>query len=353
MPLWIRLSLLISILLVVVIFATTMVALLVFVTGGQSIGDPLGQVPLDNAPSVANIAFRLGTFVAVVGVVGVTVGVIVSRTVSAPISQLAAAAHRIGEGDLGIRVKAGGSQELVELANAFNKMGADLQHAEELRANLIADVSHELRTPLTVLEGNLRASLDRVYVLDEAMIADLYGQTRHLTHLVNDLRELSLADARQLPLRKEPTDLAALTGEALRVFGPLAEEQEVDLVQQVPALPMVTADPARITQVLHNLLVNSLRYTPKGGTVTVAGSVTPDAVSLSVRDTGIGLTDEQLMHVFDRFYRGDRSRSRDTGGTGLGLAIVKAIIESHGGQVAAASNGPNQGSTFSLYLPRQ
>jgi signal transduction histidine kinase len=351
MRLWVRLSLLISGLLVLVILATTTIAVIVYGQGGQRFPVAPEQGRLDTT-SVADISYRLGALVAIVGLVGVTVGVIVSRTVSAPISRLAGAAHRIGEGDLDIRVKAGGSQELVELTHAFNKMVADLQRAEELRANLIADVSHELRTPLTVLEGNLRASLDHVYVLDEAMIADLYSQTRHLIHLVNDLRELSLADARQLPLKKEPIDLAALVDEVLRVFGPLAEDQGVNLAQQMPPLPPVTADAARIRQVLHNLLVNALRYTPQGD-VTVVGTVTPDAITLAVQDTGIGLTAEQLAHVFDRFYRGDKSRSRDTGGTGLGLAIVKAIVEAHGGSVAAASSGPGQGSTFSLQLPRQ
>jgi signal transduction histidine kinase len=150
MRLWVRLSLLISGLLVVVILATTTIAVIVYGQGGDRFRVETGQGQLDT-PSVADISFRLGTLAAIVGLIGVTVGVIVSRTVSAPISQLAGAAHRIGEGDLGIRVKAGGSQELVELAHAFNKMVADLQHADELRANLIADVSHELRTPLAVL----------------------------------------------------------------------------------------------------------------------------------------------------------------------------------------------------------
>src|SRR4051812_7290401 len=313
MRLWVRMSLLISGLLIVVILATAIVAVVYNEAGQQLSGGPVQQQIA--TPSAAGISFRLAGLIALVGLIGVTVGVIVSRTVSAPISQLASAAHRIGEGDLNIRVQAGGSQELVDLAHAFNMMVTDLQHAEELRANLIADVSHELRTPLTVLEGNLRAALDHVYVLDEAIIADLYGQARHLIHLVNDLRELSLAEARQLPLNKEPTDLAALVDEALRMFAPLAEDQGVNLAQQVPTLPMVTVDAARIRQVLHNLLANALRYTPSGGSVTVAGSFTPDSVNLSVIDTGTGLSEEQLAHVFDRFYRGDTSRSRDTGGT--------------------------------------
>lgn len=351
MRLWVRLSLFISGLLIVVILATTVVAVIVYDQSGRALPNEL--LPGDTEPhSFGGFLIRFGGFVSVIGLTGVTVGIIVSRTVTAKVSELAAAAHRIGQGDLEMRVEAGGSQELVELATAFNKMAADLQRAGELRTNLIADVSHELRTPLTVLEGNLRASLDHVYELDEAMIADLYGQTRHLTHLVNDLRELSLAEARQLPLKNEPTDLAILVDESLRLFGPLAEEQSVELVAQMPQMPVVTVDMARIRQVLHNLLANALRYTPEGGSVTVIGTFTADSVDIAVQDTGIGLNEEQLAQVFDRFYRGDRSRSRDTGGTGLGLAIVKAIVEAHGGQVAASSRGAGLGSTFSLHLPR-
>lgn len=248
--------------------------------------------------------------------------------------------------------RAGGSRELVTLAHAFNTMAGDLQRAEEQRANLMADVSHELRTPLTALEGNLRAALDRVYALDEAEIADLYGQTRHLIRLVNDLRELALAEARQLPLHKQPTDLRTLVDETVRVFAPLAEEQGVHLEQQIEDLPTLQVDAARIRQVLHNLLANALRHTPAGGRVTVIGRPDHDAVYLAVLDTGAGLDADQIPLVFDRFYRGDRSRSRDTGGTGLGLAIVKAIIEAHDGRVVATSHGVDQGSSFALYLPQ-
>jgi signal transduction histidine kinase len=348
MRLWVRLSLLISGLLLAVIVAT---AVLAFVY------EPIRRHALTvsaqrDGPSGTGLTLELVGVVALVGIIGVAVGVVVSRAVSAPIAQLAAAAHRIGDGELQTRVSVGGSQELVELAHAFNTMAGELQRAEQLRANLMADVSHELRTPLTALEGNLRAALDRVYALDEAEIADLYVQTRHLIRLVNDLRELALADAHQLPLDKQPTDLARLADETLRVFAPLAEEQGVRLERHLEHLPAICVDASRVRQVLHNLLANALRYTPRGGCVTVVGQVEPDAVYLAVQDTGAGLDAGQLGQVFERFYRGDKSRSRDTGGSGLGLAIVKASVEAHGGRVAAQSNGVDQGSTFSLYLPR-
>lgn len=343
--LWVRLSLLISGVLLAAILTT---AVLFFLVDPELQGGP--PVP-DDAPTIAEIPFRLAGLVAFIGSIGVVAGVVVSRIISAPITRLARAAQRIGSGELQTRVELGGSQEMESLADAFNTMARDLQGAEEQRANLMADVSHELRTPLTALEGNLRAALDRVYALDEAEIADLYGQTRHLIRLVNDLRELALAEARRLPLHKQPTDLAALVDETMRIFAPLAEEEGVRLEQQLEQLPEIQVDAVRIRQVLHNLLANALRHTPDGGNVTVVGRRQHDTVYLAVLDTGAGLEAEQLELVFDRFYRGDPSRSRDTGGTGLGLAIVKAIVEAHDGRVVATSNGIGSGSSFGLYLP--
>ncbi len=325
-------------------------AVLGFILGGGPDGFGDGA-PQDDVPTAATALVRLGSVVVFVTLIGTAVGVLVSGSVTAPITQLAAAAQRIGAGELRTRVTAGGSRELEQLAHAFNTMAGDLQRAEELHANLMADVSHELRTPLTALEGNLRAALDRVYALNEAEIANLYSQTRHLIRLVNDLRELALAEAHQLPLDKQPVDLAELVDETLRVFAPLADEQGVRLARQLEELPPIQADARRMRQVLHNLLGNALRHTPPDGVVTVVGRREGETISLAVHDTGAGLQPDQLALVFDRFYRGDRSRSRDTGGTGLGLAIVKAIVEAHDGRVTAHSTGVNQGTTFALSLP--
>jgi len=300
----------------------------------------------------AEIAGRLVHFMLLSVAVGLGAGAVIGRIVSAPIGDLVAAARRVGQDDLTARVRPHGSREMVELAEAFNRMAADLERGETLRNNLMADISHELRTPLTVLEGNLRAALDHVYALDEAEVANLYGQTRHLIRLVNDLRELALAENRQLPLERQPTDLSALVAEVVQALEPLAAEKGVALADRTDELPAVNVDPIRICQVLFNLLANALRHTPAGGAITVTGTSGPAEVRLAVQDTGEGLEPEQLAAVFDRFYRGDRSRSRETGGTGLGLAIVKAIVEAHGGRVEAHSDGKGRGSTFALVLPR-
>jgi signal transduction histidine kinase len=240
---------------------------------------------------------------------------------------------------------------MVELAGAFNAMAADLQHADALRTGLMADVSHELRTPLAALEGNLRAALDHAAELSAADIAGLHSQTRHLIRLVNDLRELSLAETGRLPLERRPANLNALVADALQALEPLAAENDVTLADELPALPVVSADPDRIRQVLFNLLVNALRHTPQGGRVTVGGAAVDETVTIWVADTGEGLDAGELAAVFDRFYRTDRSRSRQTGGSGLGLAIVKAIVEAHGGRATAESAGKGQGSRFMVSLP--
>ncbi|GAB4495704.1 MAG: hypothetical protein OHK0010_32890 [Anaerolineales bacterium] len=345
--LWVRLSLMIS----------TVLFLMFFLQFLNISLEQSGQKPdLDGPPAgppPAEIQRRLLNFMFFSLAVGTAGGIVIGRITSAPISQIARAAQRLGQGEMDVRVPVTGSQEIRELAATFNKMASDLQHAEILRNNLMADVSHELRTPLTVLEANLRAALDQVAPLDEAEIANLYHQTRHLTRLVNDLRELSLAESGQLPLEKTPTDLKAIVTETLQALEPLAAEKSVALSDDVPPLPKVTLDPLRIRQTLFNLLTNALRHTPEGGIITISGQNDEDWCTLSVSDTGEGISAEDLPHVFDRFYRGDKSRSRETGGTGLGLAIAKAIVEAHGGQLQAQSAGKGRGSLFSIRLPRK
>ena len=343
--LWVRLSLMIS----GVLFFMFFLQFLTITLERTGMKEDLDGPP--DAPP-AEIQQRLIGFMAFSVVVGLGGGIVIGRVVSAPITELVKAADKIGKGDLNTRVYPHGSQEMIDLADRFNKMAQELEHAETLKNNLMADVAHELRTPLTVLEGNLRAALDKVYMLDEAEIANLYSQTRHLTRLVNDLRELALAESKQLHLEKYPTDLNALLTETIQALDPPAAEKSVRLIYQPTLLPELSVDPTRIRQALFNLLSNALRHTPSGGEISVAGKQAKGVVVLSVKDSGEGLLPDQLAAVFDRFYRADKSRSRETGGTGLGLAIVKAIIESHGGQVEAYSEGKGKGSEFTIVLPK-
>lgn len=288
------------------------------------------------------------------GVLGVGFGVVLSRGLSAPLDRLAAAARAVGARDFSQRVEPAGSAEVVAVANAFNEMAADLQRAERLRRDLVADVAHELRTPLTVLQGNLQAMIDGVYPIDAAEVARLHDQTRVLARLVDDLHALAQAEAGQLTLRRQPADVGDLVADVVAAFAPAAAAAGVDLAgDAAPGLPRVDADPLRLAQVLQNLVANALRHTPAGGRVVVTGrAVDARAVEIEVGDTGEGIAPEDLSRVFERFYRTDRARARASGGTGLGLAIARAIVEAHGGTIRAASPGvPGQGSTFTVRLP--
>jgi len=286
--------------------------------------------------------------------IGVIMSVWMSRSVTRPVSQLAQATQAVGQRDLGYRVTTTGSQELQELAHSFNRMAEDLERAELTRHNLMADIAHELRTPLSVLEGNLRAMLDGVHETNEEEIALLYEQTHHLNRLVEDLRELSLAEADQLSLNLHEIDLAFLVKDTIAHFEILAQEHGIQLRAELDE-PLVhpSLDDHRMRQVLHNLLSNAIRYTPRGGVVTVPAKILSDNNSLiiSVVDTGAGISAEGLPHIFDRFNRTQERLRSDHDGTGLGLAIVKALVEAQGGSVSVRSGGINQGSTFTIQFP--
>jgi signal transduction histidine kinase len=238
------------------------------------------------------------------------------------------------------------------VAQAFNEMAAALEKAETLRSNLLADVAHELRTPLSVIQGSLRAILDDVYELDMTEIARLYDQTRHLSRLVDDLRELAQAEANQLPLHVTTVDLTTLIEETAAIYAPIVEAEGLALrLELEDNVPTVQGDRARLAQCLQNLLNNGIHHTPRGGEIIVELTCETEQVQLRVRDSGQGIATEHLPHVFDRFYRADSARSRDTGGTGLGLAIVRAIVQAHGGEVTVASDGSGRGSVFTVQLP--
>jgi signal transduction histidine kinase len=267
-----------------------------------------------------------------------------------PVRLLTLAAQRLSTGDLSQRVKITGKDELAELGQTFNQMAESLQHARASRQAMTADIAHELRTPLAVQRANLEALQDGVYALNPENLEPILEQNRLLTRLVDDLRILTLADAGQLKLDSTLTDLAALVARLVERFRPQAEARRVTLHFEIPPdLPDVVLDPMRIEQVLGNLLSNALRYTPPGGEISLGLKVAPPHVLLTVRDTGPGIPPEALPFVFERFYRVDRSRSRDEGGSGLGLAIARQIVEAHGGTLSAA-NHPQGGAIFTIRL---
>jgi two-component system OmpR family sensor kinase/two-component system sensor histidine kinase BaeS len=285
----------------------------------------------------------------VAGGVGLALGTLISRALVAPLGALAAAARDFAAHRWDRRVPVSGTTEMAEVAQAFNAMADELQRAETLRRNLMADIAHELRTPLTVMQGNLRAMLDGVYPLEMKEVASLYDETRLLARLVSDVRELALADAGQLPLSNGAVDVLPLLRGAVETFGLAADAQGTMLELQAENMPPVWADADRLLQVIRNLLANALRHTP-GGQVTLLADLEQGALRVTVRDSGEGIPTEKLAHVFDRFYRADPARERSSGSVGLGLAIAKAWVEAMGGQIGANSE-VGKGSAFWFTLP--
>ncbi|HBY95699.1 MAG TPA: sensor histidine kinase [Chloroflexi bacterium] len=297
------------------------------------------------------------------GGLGVLLGLAIARGVSAPLRRLAIAARRISKGELDQRVPVGGTEEIVDLAQAFNEMAGSLQQAARLRRNLVADIAHELRTPLSVLQGNLQAILDDVYPLEKSEVATIYDETLILSRLVSDLHELAQAEAGQLSLNIRPVEIGPVVERVVALFEEPAAEKGTALTLALPSdLPPVRADPDRTRQVIYNLLANALRHTPAGSQVAIqvewprpldeassshppAMRQRPAALRVSVIDTGPGIPAQDLPHVFDRFWRADQARVRENGGAGLGLAIAKQLVEAQGGQIGVQSE-VGRGSQF-------
>ncbi len=285
------------------------------------------------------------------------IGFVVFRSITRPIDQLTHAAHALTRGDLSTRVEVDdhptrlGTDELSDLGSAFNSMADHLQQAEQLRRDMTADIAHELRTPLSVIRANLEAMIDGVYPADGDHIHTTLDQVNLLSRLIEDLRTLALAEAGQLPLVKRPADVSSLISSALASFETQAQAQQIDLISNVDThLPLIAIDPDRIQQALAILIANALRHTPVNGSIKVSSHQESNQAIIEVADTGSGIAPEDLPHVFERFYRANKSRSRAAGGgSGLGLAIAKSIIEAHNGSIVARSE-LGKGTTMRIEL---
>ncbi|WP_299433519.1 ATP-binding protein [uncultured Meiothermus sp.] len=283
---------------------------------------------------------------------GALVALLFARRIARPIEAVSSAANRLAQGDLTIRIAdSGGQDETARLARNFNHMARSLEKLETERRAMIADIAHELRTPLTVMQGRLEAIQDGVMPLEMGEIDRLHNQTGLLARLVEDLRTLSLADAGRLTLELRRLDLVELVRNVATAFGASLEAKKIKLELNLPTRPrQIRADADRMTQIAGNLLANALAHTPEGGVIAIAVFADDKTTTLRVSDTGPGIPPEALSKVFDRFYRSEASRSRATGGSGLGLSIVKALVELHGGTVAAR-NQPEGGAVFEVRLP--
>ncbi len=276
------------------------------------------------------------------------------QDIAGPLADLMDAADAVATGDLHVRIAEERPGDFGRVAQTFNRMARELERAEEQRRNLTADVAHELRTPLSIIQGNLEGLLDGVYQPTGEHLTAMLDETRRLAHLIDDLRLLSLAESGQLVLHKEVIAVGELLTDLATSFGGQAEAKGIRLCiagKEDLAEVTVNADVGRLYQVLGNLVVNALRFTPPGGTITLGGEHVPGGVRLIVRDSGEGIAPEDLPSIFDRFWRADPARPRaDGAGGGLGLAIARQLVLAHGGHIVVESQ-PGRGATFLVQLP--
>jgi signal transduction histidine kinase len=322
----------------------------------------IGTIYVDpmEAPDVNTAALQItykttGRFFLWGGLLAVAIALlltfVLSRRILAPVKALTIAARKFGKGDFSQRVHSADKGEVGELAESFNLMADNLENAEQLRRNMVADIAHELRTPLSNLKGYLEAINDGMIKPDKDTIHLLHEETTTLSRLIDELQELSMADAGELKLCRQQENLYKLIEDSVKAIQSRADEKGLAISTDLPpGVPNISIDIHRIKQVIRNLLDNALAHTGRGGSIKISALYDKDTVNISVADTGEGIPSEDLPNIFERFYRVDRSRTRATGGSGLGLTIAKRLVEAHGGHIYVASE-PGEGSTFTITLP--
>jgi two-component system sensor histidine kinase BaeS len=277
-------------------------------------------------------------------------GLLLSRHLSRPVRELARTVTRLSRGQYEVRVAAAGRDETARLARTVNQLAENLERNRSARHRWMADIAHELRTPVAILKGEIEALADGVRKPDKQVLTSLVEEVDQLACLVDDLQTLALADAGALDLRREPLDLCGLIQQVATAFRERLAERGITLELDLPQGVTAVGDARRLRQLMHNLLENCARYADPEGWVRIGVSATPTGVSLSVEDSGPGVSDTRLERLFDRFYRGDESRSRAGGGSGLGLSICRNIVEAHGGRIRAA-RGDSGGLAVYIELP--
>ncbi|HRO23832.1 MAG TPA: ATP-binding protein [Promineifilum sp.] len=297
----------------------------------------------------ANVVRYLTFFAVVLGSL-----LVIRRRIIRPIEEMKEASLRIAAGNYQERLPTYSTIELNELAQAFNRMVATIESTEERRIMLLSDVAHELRTPLSNIRATMEGLIDEVLPADPDTFFDIQREVGRLQRLVQQLDALSRAESDRLPLNKQPADIAALAQRVCDRLSIQYEDKEVALeLEAADDLPPLSVDPDLITQVLTNLLGNALQYTPRGGQVRVIVARQRGDILIRVADNGIGIPAEDLTRIFERFYRVDKSRARQSGGNGIGLTIAAHLVRAHNGRIWAESDGPGHGATLSFTLPLQ
>lgn len=285
----------------------------------------------------------------------VVVSYFVIREVMRPLSTLTEAVRKVKSGTYGQTVPVERCDEVGLLTQTFNDMSAELEKDDKMRRQLFANIAHELRTPLAILQGNLEGMVDDVLPMDKKTLLSMEDEVLRLSRLVQELRDLSLAEVNELPLHKEKTNLNTLLMRAISMLQPLWEEKKLHLhFTPAPDLPDIPLDKDRINQVIYNLLTNAIRYIDAGCTIRLSTSLLAvkgkPYVQTVITDNGPGIAAEDLPHIFQYFYRGEKSRSRKSGGSGIGLALAQQFVRSHGGTIRVDSK-KGKGTTFAFILP--
>jgi two-component system sensor histidine kinase BaeS len=305
------------------------------------------NTPEGNFLRTVNSATLLSASVAILLALGL--GGLLAFTMTRSLRDLTEATVEIAKGRFGKQVIVRSKDEIGKLATSFNQMSFDLEQATKSRQQMTADIAHDLRSPLSVITGYAEALSDAKLPGTPEVYNILLQETKHLDRLVDDLRLLSLADTGELPLTLQAIQPRSLLERVTVRHAMAGSQHQIDLqIEAADALPLVNVDVERMSQVLDNLILNAFRYTPEGGCVVLGAVSTGDSVQITVKDSGKGIAGEDLAHIFDRFYRGDKSR-QNSGESGLGLAIAKSIVEAHGGKISVES-APGQGAKFTISL---
>lgn len=281
---------------------------------------------------------------------GLVVSYFLSGNITRPLRQLSQAAEKIRQGHLKQEVPVETQDEVGQLAAVFNQMSAELAANESNRQEFLANIAHELKTPLAVLQGHLESMLDGVEEPEPEKLFSMQEEVMRLTRLVGDLRDLSLAQVHRLELHLQPVDLGEKAERAAELLEPLLEEKRLHFVKKMaPSLPMRQLDPDRVNQILYNLITNAIRYTHPGTAILLQTEAAGKRVRLTIADEGPGIAPEDLDHIFEQFYRGDKSRNRASGGSGIGLSLAKSFVEAQGGTITAR-NRKEGGAEFVVEL---
>jgi histidine kinase len=316
-------------------------------------GGSRGSTLYENFKAAVNESLLFSSIAAFV-IAGIS-SIVISRQITKPLQSITGASQEIAKGNYSqrVQVNADNRDELAQLGHSFNRMAEQLEQTESMRRQLIGDISHELRTPLTAIKGSMEGLIDGVLTNDETTYMQIYREADRLQRLVEDLQELSRVEGSAFRLNKKKTNIDELLHDTLAPLLNTFNKKGIQVfIHSEKDLPSVMADHDRILQVLQNLLGNALQFTPEGGIIEINAKKIGANLQISVKDDGKGIEAGHLPHIFKRFYRADRSRSRQNGGgSGIGLTIAQSLVEAHGGRIWADSDGKGHGSTFTFTLP--